>query len=544
MDYVSKSSSRSLYEQYVGNSSIGNKSHFASHEDFISDLSAYDMRACNITVGTVCKWDQKNCSGIPIAYSSEKETVFIDGSDTHTLLLGATGSKKSRLVVMPTIRILSAAGENMVICDPKGEIYRRTAGFLIQNDYDVHAVNFREPNRGDAWNMLEIPYKLFCSGETDKACEFINDMTINLIPITSKDPYWDYSARDVLFGLTLLLFTICKEKKLPDDIVNIKGLLFLREELFHSVYSSTIQETNLWKFAKNYDLIRIRLNGTVICPEKTLSCIISTFDQHMSSFMMQPQIVDMLSRSTFDVDDFGFKRKALFIIIPDEKTTFHRIVTILLKQVYEILIDNSFKLTPTNYFPVRINFVLDEFSSLPTISDFPQMIAASRSRNIRFILAAQSKHQMKQRYGEETHTIMSNCGNWLFLTSRETELLHEISELGGTTELDREPLISIFRLQHLDKEKGECLVFNGRKYPYIANLPDIDLYDGGHPITFDMPYREMPEKQILRSEKYFESIVSGYQEEKSTEYDLQKELERKFDELFGDLDDSESDSNQ
>ena len=50
MDYVSKSSSRSLYEQYVGNSSIGNKSHFASHEDFISDLSAYDMEICSETV--------------------------------------------------------------------------------------------------------------------------------------------------------------------------------------------------------------------------------------------------------------------------------------------------------------------------------------------------------------------------------------------------------------------------------------------------------------------------------------------------------------
>lgn len=480
-DYMRGKSMRSMYEEYVngGNNQGENKSRFESPKEFRKGLSVYRLDQYKIEAGSSCKWDVVNCSGVPLDYDMQNETVYVDGSDAHTLLIGSTGSKKSRLVVMPTVRILTAANENMIICDPKGEIYQRTAGFLHKNDYNVHIINLREPKKGDCWNMLAVPFALYCANEVDKACEFINDMTINLIPIVAKDPYWDYSARDLLFGLILLLFKICKEMKLSDTIVNIQSVLRLKDELFVSMKRNEIQSTKIWEFAQHDELIRMRLLGTVICPENTLSCILSTFDQHMSCFSLQPKVVEMLAYSSFDLNDIGFEKNAIFLIMPDEKTTFHKIVTIFLKQMYELLIDNSYKKTKNGRFPSRINFILDEFSSLPTISDFPQMIAASRSRNIRFMLIIQSKHQLKQRYKEETDTIMSNCSNWMFLTSREIQLLREVSELSGTIGNAHHPLVSISRLQHLDKEKGECLIFYGRKNPYIAKLPDIEIYDNG-----------------------------------------------------------------
>lgn len=567
-NYTGGRTSRSMYEQYVsgGSNQSGNKSRFESKNNFRIDFSLYQLQQHTIKAGSACKWDAYNCSGVPMDYDSEKGVLYVDGSDSHTLLIGATGSKKSRLVVIPTVRLLAAANENMIICDPKGEIYRRTAGFLHKNNYRVHAINLREPQKSDSWNMLEVPYKLYCAGDIDKACEFVNDMTINLIPIVAKDPYWDYSSRDMLFGLVLLLFKICKEVELSDNIVNMQNVLRLKEELFISSNSYEIQKTAIWNFAKQDDLIRMRLTGTIICPEKTLSCIISTFDQHMSCFVLQPQVVEMLSDSTFDLQDVGFGKNAIFLIIPDEKTTFHKIVTIFLKQIYELLIDNAFKKTEDNRFPSRINFILDEFSSLPAISDFPQMIAASRSRNIRFTLIVQSKHQLRQRYAEETDTIMSNCANWMFLTSRETELLREVSELSGTTGANHEPLISISRLQHLNKDKGECLIFSGRKYPYIAILPDIDIYDDAQPPHFEMQVRRTQKKQRL-SQDFFREAVNRLLEDKSkcetgkhkvqpisnddkekreqeeqAWIDVQRELEAKFDELFGESDNADADS--
>lgn len=506
---------QAYYSAYKAKNGHGdNKGRFERPEVFHSGFSRYDMKSGDVTAGSLSKWNAPNCSGFPMDYDRNSNCVYMDGSDGHCLLIGATGSKKSRLVVMPTVRLLAASGEAMIVCDPKGEVYRRTADYLEKHDYDIRTVDLRDPEKGDGWNILSVPYSLYLSGDIDKACEFINDITANLIPITSNDPFWDYSARDMLFGLTLLLFKICKEKQQPADLVNMRSLLKLRSELFSSTNSTRITNSPLWRYAKEDELIRARLQGTVVCPSDTMSCIISVFDQHMSSFSLQPKMVGLLSHSSFDLNDIGFAKTAVFLIMPDEKTIYHQIIAIFIKQMYELLIDNAYKNTRDYRFPTRVNFLLDEFTSLPKMTDMPQMITASRSRNIRFMLVIQSKHQLKQRYAEEAETIMSNCSNWLFLTSKETELLREISELSGVTGTSREPLISVSRLQHLDKEAGECLVFSGRKYPYFSYLPDIDEYDGNDYALRPLPLRMMPElpEGAYTKENYFQELISPEQE--------------------------------
>lgn len=170
------------------------------------------------------------------------------------------------------------------------------------------------------------------------------------------------------------------------------------------------------------------------------------------------------------------------MIMPDEKTSYHKLVSVFVKQSYEYFIYLAQKNLyeeeiRVGHLPIRINYILDEFSSLPTIADFPAMITAARSRNIRFVLFIQSKHQLKQRYGEETDTIVTNCVNWVFLTTRELSLLEEISKLCGTKE--QNPILSVSQLQRLSKEEGEALLLIGRNKPYIAKLPDIDVYDRG-----------------------------------------------------------------
>lgn len=511
-----QTSTQSYYSAYKAkDNKSDNKGRFERTDAFRSGFSRIDLTSGEVFPGSLSKWNTPNCSGFPMDYDRNSNCVYMDGSDGHCLLIGATGSKKSRLVVMPTVRLLAASGEAMIVCDPKGEVYRRTANYLEKHDYNIRAIDLRDPEKGDGWNILSVPYSLYLDGDIDKACEFINDITVNLIPITSNDPFWDYSARDMLFGLTLLLFKICKEKQQPADLVNMRSLLKLRSELFSSTNSMRISSSPLWRYAKEDELIRARLQGTVVCPSDTMSCIISVFDQHMTSFSLQPKMVSLLSHSTFDLHDIGFGKTAVFLIMPDEKTIYHQIVAIFIKQMYELMIDNAYKKTQEYRFPTRINFLLDEFTSLPKMTDMPQMITASRSRNIRFMLVIQSKHQLKQRYAEEAETIMSNCSNWLFLTSRETELLREISELSGVTGSNREPLISVSRLQHLDKEAGECLVFSGRKYPYFSYLPDIEEYDGNEYVLRPLPLRKMSElpEGAYTEEHYFQELISPAQED-------------------------------
>lgn len=478
-------SSQSMYSRISGNNDSPNR--MESVSVFRDGLSTCHLPSGQVTGGKNCRWSPRNKGGVPMDYDPKASLAYADGSDAHTLLIGATGSKKSRLVVMPTVRILGAAGESMVICDPKAEIYQRTSRYLKQLGYDLHVVNLRDPSKGDGWNILEIPYTLYSSGEIDKACEYINDQAAALIPINSKDPYWDYSSRDLYVGLVLLLFELSIKFGQGLKSVNIQNLLRLKTDLFSSTVSREIKKTDLWAFADKYDLIRTKLLGIVICPSDTMGCILSVFDQYLSCFSLQPQIINLLNETTLKLDRIGYRKTAIFLIMPDEKSTYHKLITVFIKQIYELLIDQAYTERRDNGFPIRVNFLLDEFSSLPTISDFPQMIAASRSRNIRFTLVIQSKHQIQQRYHEEAETIQSNCANWMFLNSREVPLLQEISTLAG--EKGNKPLIPVSRLQHLDKDKGECLIFAGRLYPYIASLPDISEYDHDHFHEWPMPKR-------------------------------------------------------
>ena len=105
----------------------------------------------------------------------------------------------------------------------------------------------------------------------------------------------------------------------------------------------------------------------------------------------------------------------------------------------------------------------------------PSMISAARSRDIRFLLVVQSLSSLKQRYSDEAETIISNCTNWIFFTSRELSLLKELSELCGTQK-NHMPNISIYDLQHLSKERREALVLSGRFKPAIVTMLDIDKF--------------------------------------------------------------------
>jgi type IV secretion system protein VirD4 len=161
--------------------------------------------------------------------------------------------------------------------------------------------------------------------------------------------------------------------------------------------------------------------------------------------------------------------------------------------------------------PRRVNFLLDEFSSLPQISDFPSMISASRSRNIRFTLIIQSIAQLYWLYDRHAGTIKGNCENWVFLYSRELLLLNELIDLCGKKS-NEEPLVTVSMLQTLDKSKGEVFVLNKRLYPFIANLPDIDIYPGIVPGGSRPPYPQNSRKiqKIFDFEEYCDERPAEY----------------------------------
>lgn len=416
--------------------------------------------------------------GLPLAWDADTQNVFVDSSDAHSLIIGSTGAKKSRLVAIPTVLLLSKAGESLIVSDPKAEIYKRTAKELEKNGYRVCTINLREPSFGSSWNPLNIPFEFYCNGEVDKAHEFINDIAFNLMlgddKRRSNDPFWDNSSYDLLFGLILLLIKYCIASN-QHKTVTIENILRLSREIIQrNTHDSITLNNDIFSFAQDNDILASKLYGLEVAAPQTQMSILTSFTAAMNCFILNDKLTAMLSHNDIDLSEVGSKKTAIFLIVPDEKSTYHKLASMFIKQSYEYFIYLAQK-KHEGKLPLRINYVLDEFSALPTISDFPNMITAARSRNIRFNLFIQSQEQLLRHYPLDSSTIKSNCINWIFLHSRENSLLAEISGLCGM-KLGK-PLLSINALQQLDKEKGQVLIMSNRAAPTLSFLPDISLYD-------------------------------------------------------------------
>lgn len=484
------------------------QSGFARQEEIEDNFSRYIYQEKKIKEASTTFYNTSNYGkgGVPLSWNDDKEWVAIDQTDAHTLVIGPTGSKKSRLVAMPLVKILGRAGESMIICDPKAEIYDRLGKELADENYHIDVFNLRNPDQSACWNPLSIPYHFYCEGNVNKAYEFVNDIAVNLVTDVEnkKDPFWYNSASSLFFGMTILLFKYCKEYNLPKHMVHMGNIIYLRWHLFEK--KRMVGRNFLWEYGKRDEIIRNALVGTVETANDIKAGILSIFDERMQIFSMQSNIMDLMSENNILFERLQNEKTALFLLLPDEKTTYHRLVSLIVKQSYEYIIycrqrdrDNK---------KIRINYVLDEFSSLPTIRDFPAMISAARSRNIRFNLFVQSKNQLVLRYVEESETILSNCTNWIFLFSREVKFLQELSELCGVryTDSGKKPLLDIAELQQMSK--GDVLLLIGRFQPYLGRLLDIDSYDGR-----EYKLRKIPDRvEIHREEIDFSALLEAEKE--------------------------------
>lgn len=442
--------------------------------------------------------------GVPLAYDAERNRVAVDSSDAHTLVFGATGSRKTRCVIEPTIKILGYAKESMIINDPKSEIYNRLAGELREKGYNIIVLNIREPRLGNSWNPLAIPYRFYIEGNLDKAAEFANDVAANLaVKSNSNEPFWDNSAVYCLFGLIMLLMKYAKEHGKDESFVNISSLIELRTQFFSS--GNSVKFSALWQYAKKEEIIANALSNTVYAPEATRNSILSVLDEKFHAFSIMPSLLDMLANNDIDIGSIDKQKTAVFLIIPDEKDSYNSLISLFVKQAYEYLIYTATK-NDTLALCNRVNFILDEFCSLPPISSMATMISAARSRSIRFVFAVQSYHSLKMHYKEIAETIKSNCLNWIYLTSREIELLREISALCGE-QRSRMPNISVYDLQHFDKEKGEVLILNDRMKPAITNLLDIDSFGESEYTVLD--FEVLPRFVRERSEFKLDKRILG-----------------------------------
>ena len=427
--------------------------------------------------------------GIPLINNGKE--AWVDNSEYHTLVIGSSGSGKTACIVKPTVNFLAKSGESMIINDPKGEIFEYSSGYLKSKGYNVVVLNFRDTARGNSWNPLYIPYSYYKEGKKDKAIELLRDVANNIIvDPKASDPFWGHAAAEYFEALALGLFEFGKEDEI--NINSINSMVNIGEE---KLMGKTFAQ-HFFKYVGE-DSIAYNLGaGTFNTAQDTKSGVISTFKEKLNIFSTQEGLSEMLSNSDFDMRKIGEDKTAVFLIIQDEKKTYHSLLTIFLKQCYETLIDVA-QNSEGNKLKYRTNFLLDEFANMPALADVDAMVSAARSRKIRFTFIIQNFAQLEQVYGKQiASTLKGNCGNLIYLISQEMEALQEISKMCGEVKSkDKDktastPLVTITDLQKM--KLFQAIIIRLRMSPFkVQYTPEFKINWGHDKFPYEYPNREV-----------------------------------------------------
>lgn len=469
---------------------------------------------------TVSNWNgvKDNKDGIVIGAEKKGGGVeIITTSQLHALIVGTTGSGKTTGFVDQNISVLakSKGKPSIVISDPKKELYEKHAKQLLKEGYKISVLDLREPYSSARWNPMNVLIrrirlvkelqnnlenkdgKYYGAGEVflsyrdartrvqelkDEIYENAMDLVYTLCPVQNREqPTWEEGARNLIFGFVLALCEDC-----------IKGIVEEKQLLLFNVYhnitkycseDTTALRSYLLEGRDEFSKVRGLVNTVLITSDKTLTSYLSEVNSYMQQ-LSDDGIMSLTSENDLDIVNMDEEPNAVFIIVPDERFTRHRFVTLFITQMYKELVEKANlnlrrKQTETAILKRNTYFVLDEFGNLPKFDNIEGMVTVARSRGIRYLFVLQSFSQLTAKYGRDIGDIVkTNCNVKIFIGSDDPETRKEFSELCGqkkiknfsvntnaenpasaSTGAGNQPLITVGMLERLNgDEKGDAIV--------------------------------------------------------------------------------------
>jgi len=362
---------------------------------------------------------------------TQTEKMSLDTRKTfknnNTLIIGGSGSGKTRFFVKPNIMQLNSS---FVITDPKGEILNSCGKMLQDNGYDVKVfdlINFSQSNK---YNFFE-----YIRDERD-ILKLTNNIIVNTNSPNSKNAgdFWEKAESALLQALfSYVFYEGIEEEKNINTVMDLLRLAEVKEdnEDFQSpldILFDELKQKNPNHFSvKQYDIFKFAAG-------KTAKSILVSLGVRLAPFNIA-DINKLLSDDTLELELLGDKKMALFVIIPDSDTTLNFISAVMYQQLFDLLFyraDHVYK----GALPYPVTFMLDEFANIGQIPNLEIYVSTMRSRKISVNIILQNLSQLKTLYKNSWETITGNCDSLLFLGGKEQSTLKYISETIGKTTID------------------------------------------------------------------------------------------------------------
>lgn len=439
------------------------------------------------------KWSRQPEDGGVILFNHNDELI-VDGGDEcrHVLIIGATGTGKSRLIIMPSLvySLRAKKQRSFVVFDVKGELKTATINAARENNYNILNINFRTPTEGDKWNPFFRANTLYATGDPEnreKAWKLLEDIIASIFNdggASSKiDPFWRTSSSDLFRGICSVLWGLGKDISLLD-------VLRLSDSI--PADKDDDGECQLFRLADRFpstSSVKRLLAGFRSGSNQTRGNVLSCYRGYLSPIIARDDVLKMVSGNTsVNFQQLGVKPTILYITLPDDSTALGGLQGILLTQLMQEL--NECALKHEGCLPVRTEMYLDELCNIkPAIPSLETALTIARSRGIRYILAIQSYAQLCSVYSGSAETIAANCSSWVALNIAKDESFRtKLAQLCGTNAIG-DPLITPSQLALLSYE--QAIVIRERVAPYFSQLEDISKVQQRLPVQtkLDKPSR-------------------------------------------------------
>ncbi len=478
-----------------------------------------------------------------------------------------------------------------VFTDPKGELYDRTAGFLKQNGYDIKVLNLVNPENSDGYNPLA-----HISSELDVDVIANTIIKGQKSEGGGSDPYWDDMAEMLLKALMYYLIAARPEEEqnlascsemvraansngggnLLTELINqlpydhparmyYKSIEIAPEKTYGSILSSL--QSKLGKFDSK-EIAEVTSTDTInfsdIGTKKTAVYVISSDTHTAYDFLLTIFFAQMIQQLYNYADENGGKLKTPVFFILDEFANIGKIP------------DFDKKISTSRSRGISFSVILQNLDQLEAVYEKSYETIMGNCDTHVFLGSNSFKtvEYFSKALGEKTITRGSKSVN--------RDKNDQRSGYSTSDQIMGRALMTPDELRRMDNDL--CIIYEkglkpvkARKYYYFEtnmakklaqyemshnefNIGDRGVWRKYNPYN---PYKPEEEKQDLKVESLddlfednsdnkkqnFKNNVDKYEndedlapflpqedEEEYVEKDLQEELEAKFDELFGPID--------
>jgi len=327
-------------------------------------------------------------------------------------VIGPPGEGKTTSIFLPNLLSNHLPVCSIVIADPKGEQYELTSEY--QRSINRTPILFEPLGDNAKYNPLD-----HCNNFTeirDLAQSLIQNGDLSITQATGKSS----GGADWLAMATPLLTAALLENKTISQAIKF---------LINSTPDQLIEKLGKSNNEDTREQLRIFLSSSG--SPKTMSSILSTLLTNLQLFT-DHKIINNTSKSDFAPTDLRKGPIALFIKYDEAKSNY---LAPFLSIFYSQLIE---KIMYCEGIPVL--FFLEELQNVGKISNFPQIAATGRSKEVGFLVCLQNLVKLHDIYGKNNAiTILNALKCKCILPSiSDLEALEYISNLCGDKEVPTE----------------------------------------------------------------------------------------------------------